>query len=428
MQYARSTLAVAAVISVANAHMFISSPSPIPGSAPKDPLVADGSNFPCHGVALPGAGGQVMPVGSQQLLSFDTGGGYNTAVHGGGSCQLSLTYETDPVAIQDPANWRVIYSIEEGCPTNSPGNLDGGYTGPTGTYSGSYLCNDTRTNGFDCVNQFNFSIPEGVANGQATLAWTWFNAVGNREMYMNCVAVDITGGEDDVSVMDEFPSMFVANLDAAYLGDAATCATLQNQNVEFPDPGQYLLIHTPSSRMYVASATSQYPISPPTGCPSNAGSGVPANAGSGSSPSSLSSSSSSSSTASSTSSIVSSQSTASSSFLNATTVPSTLVTATVPASSSTTAQTTTKKTKKQKKNKKTKAAKQATKKATTISTPASEPTTAPVSSCPAGSVPCSSAFICVDAAHFGLCNYNGCAISQAVAPGTACKNGAITWA
>lgn len=370
-----------------------------------------------------------MPVGSQQLLSFNTGGGYNTAVHGGGSCQLSLTYETDPVAIQNPDNWRVIYSIEEGCPTNSPMNLDGSYTGTTGTYSGSYLCNDTRTNGFDCVNQFNFSIPEGVVNGQATLAWTWFNAVGNREMYMNCVAVDITGGEDDASAMDAFPTMFVANLNAAYLGDAATCATLPNQNVEFPDPGQYLLIHTPSSRMYVASATSQYPISPPTGCPSNAGSDAPANAGSGSSPSSLSSSSpsssSSSSTASSTSVTVSSQSTSSSSVMNA--EPSTLMTATIPASSPSAAQTTTKKGKK-KKHRKTKAVKQATQRATTISTSASSASTAPVTSCPAGSVPCSSAFICIDQQHFGLCNYNGCAVSQAVAPGTACKNGAITWA
>ncbi|KAI7646824.1 hypothetical protein KC318_g19069, partial [Hortaea werneckii] len=84
-----------------NAHLFIQSPTPIQGSAPKDPLDASGSNFPCHGVSLPSSGGQKMAVGSSQVLAFELGDGANTAVHGGGSCQISVTYETDPAAIKD---------------------------------------------------------------------------------------------------------------------------------------------------------------------------------------------------------------------------------------------------------------------------------------------------------------------------------------
>lgn len=183
-----ATFAIVALApSMIRAHLFMNSPSPIPGSAIKDPLAGDGSNFPCHGVSFPGSNGLDMPVGSTQLLSFDTGGGYNTAVHGGGSCQISVTYETDPKKIRNPANWYVILSIEGGCPTNSLANLDGSYTGPNGGYSGSRSCNDTSTNGFDCVNQFPFSIPRGLKNGQATLAWTWFNTIGNREIYVSLV-------------------------------------------------------------------------------------------------------------------------------------------------------------------------------------------------------------------------------------------------
>jgi hypothetical protein len=179
-----ATLAAAAFAITANAHMFISSPQPIPGSAPKDPLDASGSNFPCHGVSLPTSGGEQMPAGSSQLLAWNLGGGYNTAVHGGGSCQMSITYETDPDKVKDPKNWYVIYSIEGGCPSNTAGNLDGSYIGPSGSYTGAVDCTDPKTNGVDCVNQFNFTIPKGVRNGHGIIGWTWFNTIGNREIYM----------------------------------------------------------------------------------------------------------------------------------------------------------------------------------------------------------------------------------------------------
>lgn len=157
----------------ANAHLYLSSPSPIAGSAPKDPLDASGSNFPCHGISLPTSGGESMTAGSSQMLAFDTGDGANYAVHGGGSCQISITYETDAEKVKDPKNWKVIYSIEGGCPSNTYQNLDLPFTGPNGGYTGSYPCTNTSTNGVDCVNQFPFTIPKGVKDGHAIMAWTW---------------------------------------------------------------------------------------------------------------------------------------------------------------------------------------------------------------------------------------------------------------
>lgn len=176
-------------------HMSISSPDPIGLTAVQEPLSSFGDDFPCHGVPLPKAGGLEMSAGSTQSLSFDTGDGANTAVHGGGSCQISLTYESDPELLKDPHNWKVIYSIQGGCPSNTRRNLDEDFTSPGGTYHGSYPCSNATTNGIDCVNSFDLQIPGGVQNGHAIMAWTWFNTLGNRHMFMNCINANISGGD-----------------------------------------------------------------------------------------------------------------------------------------------------------------------------------------------------------------------------------------
>lgn len=43
------------------------------------------------------------------------------------------------------------------------------------------------------TDKFQFSIPQQVPTGDYTLAWTWFNKIGNREMYMNCAPITVTG-------------------------------------------------------------------------------------------------------------------------------------------------------------------------------------------------------------------------------------------
>nr|OQO24198.1 hypothetical protein B0A51_08584 [Rachicladosporium sp. CCFEE 5018] len=241
--FTRAALAVAMLSTLSNAHFFIKSPTPIEGSGIKQPLEASGSDFPCHGVALPSSGGQKMAAGSSQVLAFDAGlpnpdqntGGVNTAVHGGGSCQLSLLYDTSKAA--DPSAWHVIYSIEGGCPANTKGNLD--------IPGGAKYC--TSQDEGDCVHQFNYTIPEGVQSGNAIMGWTWFNTIGNREMYMNCANVEITGGSG--SEMGSLPGMFAANI-----AQAGGCATKEQQAVGFPDPGKYVIQQT-------ATNGDNYPVS-----------------------------------------------------------------------------------------------------------------------------------------------------------------------
>lgn len=43
------------------------------------------------------------------------------------------------------------------------------------------------------ADKFQFAIPAQVPTGDYTLAWTWFNKIGNREMYMNCAPITVTG-------------------------------------------------------------------------------------------------------------------------------------------------------------------------------------------------------------------------------------------
>jgi hypothetical protein len=145
-----------------------------------------------------------IPVGVPQELTF-TG----SAVHGGGSCQVSVTLDQKPTK---NSQWKVIHSIIGGCPSNVTGNLVANANG-------------------DGAAVFQFTMPKGMPNGQYTLGWTWFNKVGNREMYMNCAPITVTGGGNDNSVMEKLPDMFVANI------PFETCNIPENFNYQFPNPG-----------------------------------------------------------------------------------------------------------------------------------------------------------------------------------------------
>ncbi|KAL8958176.1 MAG: hypothetical protein Q9193_004717, partial [Seirophora villosa] len=204
---------VAVSITTASAHIIMESPVPY-GKPDSNPLLADGSDFPCkqRPDVYKVVKQNIMPIGQPQTLSF-----IGQATHGGGSCQISLTTDKEPTK---DSVWKVIESIEGGCPSTAPGNLGDDPTG-RGT------------------DQFSFSIPPMIAPGDYTLAWTWFNKIGNREMYMNCAPVTVTGGAQQrfkrfthrasaghrrrhtheaapvskrAEAMDSLPNMFVANI------------------------------------------------------------------------------------------------------------------------------------------------------------------------------------------------------------------------
>ncbi|KAF9882676.1 hypothetical protein FE257_005650 [Aspergillus nanangensis] len=156
------------------------------------PLLADGSNFPCKGYQ--------DDTTWRATTTYTAGETYNmtltgSATHGGGSCQLSLSYD-------DGATFKVIQSMIGGCPLQS---------------------------------KYDFTMPSDVANGQALFAWSWFNLVGNREMYMNCADVVISGGSGSVAAFESaYPDMFVANV-----GNG--CSSVEGQQTVFADPGAQVI-------------------------------------------------------------------------------------------------------------------------------------------------------------------------------------------
>ncbi|PYH78293.1 hypothetical protein BO82DRAFT_291483 [Aspergillus uvarum CBS 121591] len=207
-------------LSAVEGHMIMSQPVPYgKDTLNNSPLAADGSDFPCK---LRSNTYQVTEwnkaaIGESMPLTFQ-----GSAVHGGGSCQISLTTDLEPTK---DSTWMVIKSFEGGCPANVDGNLP------------------ANPNGVDPYS-FNYTIPDGITPGKYTLAWTWFNRIGNREMYMNCAPLEVIDGSSSkrsrvMPKLEErsssFPPMFVANVNG--------CTTKEGVDIRFPQPGadvQYL--------------------------------------------------------------------------------------------------------------------------------------------------------------------------------------------
>jgi len=141
-------------------------------------------------------GADLTPVakwqaGSQQ--KFTLGG---SAVHGGGSCQASISEDGG-------ATFKAIKTYIGDCPHAE---------GAAGT--------------------FDFTVPKETKAGPVLLAWTWFNKVGNREMYMNCASIEITGGGSGLS---SYPDILIANI-----GNG--CTTADGKDVQIPNPGKDVVI------------------------------------------------------------------------------------------------------------------------------------------------------------------------------------------
>ncbi|KAI2956396.1 CAZyme family AA11 [Aspergillus niger] len=181
------------------AHIQMSDPLPIrsplnTNSSIKDysytsPLSATGSDFPCKGYAGDPFDSVAEYTAGQEYAITLAG----TATHGGGSCQISLSYDMGET-------FRVIHSILGHCPEPL---------------------------------HYSFRIPEDAPHGPALLAWTWFNKIGNREMYMNCAQVTIQPPISDVGALQgemqqaswlERPPIFLANINGE-----GQCVTIEGE-------------------------------------------------------------------------------------------------------------------------------------------------------------------------------------------------------
>ncbi|KAI1758981.1 hypothetical protein GGR53DRAFT_524226 [Hypoxylon sp. FL1150] len=193
---------------MAQGHMIMQHPKPFGGpDLDNSPLTS--GNYPCKLKGDPATFykddlGNTIAIGETQQVSFK-----GSATHGGGSCQLAVTDDLQPSV---STSWKVIQSIEGGCPTKE----------------GS----DPST--------YDFTIPDGIAPGKYVFAWTWVSKLaGQPEYYMNCAPLTVTGGKKrsanetgPTTGGNSFPELFVANL-----ADINDCKTEPSTDVQYPDPG-----------------------------------------------------------------------------------------------------------------------------------------------------------------------------------------------
>lgn len=159
-------VATATWASLAATHVVLENPKPFRfvEYGPTNPIDPTGLNFPCKIPMMMDTSEKtetglkpvlqldgeptVMVIGEEQTASFS-----GKAVHGGGSCQFSLSGPvTDGWENYNltSARWKVIHSIEGGCPArNQPGNLEG----PN-------------------QDKYPFRIPEGIKPGLHLFSWT----------------------------------------------------------------------------------------------------------------------------------------------------------------------------------------------------------------------------------------------------------------
>ncbi|KAI9142569.1 hypothetical protein BKA69DRAFT_1123920 [Paraphysoderma sedebokerense] len=122
--------------------------------------------FPCQGKPK---GEAVLTVTPGDTISVKVEG---SAPHGGGHCQFVLGYGSG-----GSIKWVVIDTVFKYCMING--------------------------------NTYPVKIPQTAPGGDVVFAWTWINALGNREYYMNCADIRInSSGTSTIRGL----SLLVANL------------------------------------------------------------------------------------------------------------------------------------------------------------------------------------------------------------------------
>jgi len=150
MKFTLATIAAAiAFLPMIEAHLAMVNPGVYQGGDPVPPLADDGSNFPC---AVPsfgssdGEGPTLTPgQGAEILLK-------GTAVHSGGSCQVSITYDQPPTK---NSVWKVMKSFQGACPVEASGNLPEVPGGPLS----------------NTLPPLSYTVPADLPAGKATVAW-----------------------------------------------------------------------------------------------------------------------------------------------------------------------------------------------------------------------------------------------------------------
>ena len=139
-----------AVLTRTSAHFVVNHPTPFPMQQLQTTSPLDTTSFPhfpCQygsNAAYDFSKPTAVAAGSSLPVSF-----IGSAVHGGGSCQFSLS----TTASDNYKDWKVIKTIQGGCPGTAKGNLQRMQT--TDGYPDGPHCNGTGQT--ECVQSFTWT-------------------------------------------------------------------------------------------------------------------------------------------------------------------------------------------------------------------------------------------------------------------------------
>ncbi|KAJ2555400.1 hypothetical protein EV175_002275 [Coemansia sp. RSA 1933] len=181
-----------ALAATATAHMALLSPCPRYSSKGTCPALPSGqqldysitSPIPDNGVLCKSNVPYPTPCATWTAGQSITVTFQGSAIHGGGHCQWSISYDNGNTFV-------VLYEVLTDCFTGNTAGTNDGYP-------------------------YTFNLPSDLpSSSKAVFAWSWVNAVGNREFYMNCADVVIkgssattyTGREITIANHDGYPTI-----------------------------------------------------------------------------------------------------------------------------------------------------------------------------------------------------------------------------
>ncbi|CCX04980.1 hypothetical protein FPQ18DRAFT_283928 [Pyronema domesticum] len=255
MQFTLSTIAaVAALITSVSAHARMSDPPQwkvlVPDSM--SPEAPDGSTFPCQGGVAESTASRTYQAGGSGTLQL-----HGTAVHGGGSGQMVITYDFPPTK---DSVWRVMQSWEGNHPIQClEGNLQDCFPG-------------TAVSADHPLPPLQFAIPSGLPSGKAVVAWTWFNRLGNREMYMKCSTVQINGVDYGTSALSQAPGMLA--LPTMFRSSSGNGCEVPSSvdAIAFKNPGKNVIVSLAQSLL--SKGVAPIPVACDPSLPGTAGNGL----------------------------------------------------------------------------------------------------------------------------------------------------------
>ncbi|KAJ1917577.1 hypothetical protein H4219_003140 [Mycoemilia scoparia] len=151
-------------ISTVMGHMRILKPAPREGTTtdPAASLTNGDSKGLCQG--LPKGSPIDVQAGNTLSLKFTDGSKNEGAAHGGGHCQFGVSYDGGETFV-------VVHDEFKHCFKKGPSS-------------------DNTPE----VTNYDIELPADLPDGEAVFGWVWNNAIGNREFYMNCIDINVTGG------------------------------------------------------------------------------------------------------------------------------------------------------------------------------------------------------------------------------------------